>query len=83
MTANFQNAVVHADEPVERSSLSTREIEVLKHVSEGLSNKQIGRALRISEKTVRNHLSNTFTKLHAANRTDAVMIAMRVGHLAL
>lgn len=63
--------------------LSTREVEILRHVSEGMSNKQISHMLRISESTVRNHLSRTFNKLHAANRTDAVIIAMRIGQLIL
>lgn len=59
--------------------LSNREIHVLMEVAEGLSNKQIARQLGISEKTVRNHLSNVFDKLQASNRTHAVMRAMRLG----
>ena len=59
--------------------LSNREVHVLMEVAEGLSNKQIARQLGISEKTVRNHLSSVFEKLHASNRTQAVMRAMRLG----
>ncbi len=59
--------------------LSSREIHVLKQVADGLSNKQIAGRLGISEKTVRNHLSRVFNKLHATNRTEAVMNAMRIG----
>jgi DNA-binding NarL/FixJ family response regulator len=61
--------------------LSARELHVLKQVASGLSNKQIGRRLGISEKTVRNHLSRVFNKLRATNRTEAVISAMRLGLL--
>jgi len=61
--------------------LSEREVHVLKQVASGLSNKQIANRLGISEKTVRNHLSRVFNKLRAANRTEAVLNAMRVGLL--
>lgn len=63
--------------------LSVREIDVLKHVAAGLPNKEIARRLRISEKTVRNHLSRVFAKLRAGNRTEAVMNAMRSGLLVM
>jgi two-component system, NarL family, response regulator len=63
------------------TDLSARELHVLKQVASGLSNKQIGRRLGISEKTVRNHLSRVFNKLRATNRTEAVISAMRLGLL--
>lgn len=63
------------------ADLSKRELHILKHVAGGLSNKQIARLLGISEKTVRNHLSRTFSKLRASNRTEAVLNAMRIGLL--
>lgn len=59
--------------------LTNREMDVLAHVARGLSNKQIAGRLSVSEKTVRNHLSNIFGKLEACNRTQAVMTAMRRG----
>jgi DNA-binding NarL/FixJ family response regulator len=65
------------------ADLSGRELDVLNQVATGLSNKQIARRLGISEKTVRNHLSRAFSKLHAGNRTEAVLNAMRMGLLAL
>jgi len=65
------------------ADLSERELDVLNQVATGLSNKQIARRLGISEKTVRNHLSRAFDKLRAANRTEAVLTAMRMGLLAL
>jgi len=64
-----------------KSDVSKRELVVLAQVAAGLSNKQIGRLLGISQKTVRNHLSRIFSKLGASNRTEAVMNAMRTGLL--
>src|SRR5258706_5411711 len=64
-----------------RVDVSKRELVVLAQVAAGLSNKQIGKFLGISQKTVRNHLSRIFGKLDAGNRTQAVMNAMRQGLL--
>lgn len=64
------------------AELSNRELNVLKLVARGLSNKQIATKLAISDKTVRNHLSRIFRKLEAGNRTEAVMHAMMGGLLA-
>ncbi|HSR34467.1 MAG TPA: response regulator transcription factor, partial [Anaerolineae bacterium] len=59
--------------------LTEREVEVLKLIGQGLSNKEIARQLTISEKTVKNHISNIFSKLHVADRTQAVLYAIRKG----
>jgi DNA-binding NarL/FixJ family response regulator len=59
--------------------LSEREVEVLGLVGQGLSNKEISRELSISEKTVKNHISNIFSKLHVCDRTQAVLYAIRKG----
>lgn len=59
--------------------MTPRELHVLKLVASGLSNKQVARRLGIGETTVRNHLSRAFKKLGAANRTEAVLNAMRMG----
>jgi RNA polymerase sigma factor (sigma-70 family) len=53
--------------------LSGREQEVLKLVSEGLSNKEISQALGISASTVKNHLRNIMEKLHVRNRVEAAI----------
>jgi DNA-binding NarL/FixJ family response regulator len=66
-----------------RTDVSNRELVVLAQVAAGLSNKQIGRLLGISQKTVRNHLSRIFGKLGAGNRTEAVMNAVRLGLLTV
>ncbi len=59
--------------------LTEREIEVLTLIGEGRSNKEIARQLTISEKTVKNHISNIFSKLHVCDRTQAVLYAIRKG----
>jgi DNA-binding NarL/FixJ family response regulator len=63
--------------------LSKREVQVLRYVASGMSNKEIAGRLAISRQTVRNHLSNIFRKLKAGNRTQAVINAMRTGLLLL
>ena len=55
-------------------ALSEREREVLRLLAEGLSNKAIARALRVSDNTVKFHLKNLFTKLGVSTRTEAVQI---------
>src|SRR5918994_3657460 len=51
-------------------NLTERELEVIKALSQGKSNKEIARLLEISEKTVRNHASNIYKKLHIFDRTQ-------------
>jgi DNA-binding NarL/FixJ family response regulator len=64
-------------------ALTAREIEVLELLAEGLSNKAIGAKLRISDQTVKFHVSSICGKLGAANRTDAVRRAVRRGLISL
>lgn len=59
--------------------LTPREIEILQHVAEGLANKEIAHKLSISERTVKNHLSNIMEKLHVNSRTQAAVYALRSG----
>jgi len=61
------------------AGLSTREIEVLHLVALGLTNKEVGRTLNISQFTVRNHLNHITQKLDASDRTEAIFIAMQTG----
>lgn len=61
--------------------LSEREIEVLKHVAAGNSNKIIASNLFLSGHTVKGHLKNILSKLNASDRTHAVTIALRRGFL--
>jgi DNA-binding NarL/FixJ family response regulator len=58
-------------------TLTQREREVLRHLSDGLSNEEAGKALHISPETVRTHIRKAMTKLEADTRTQAVAIALR------
>ena len=59
--------------------LTPREIEVLRMIAEGLGNKEIASKLRISDHTVKFHISSIFAKLGASSRTEAVTIGIRKG----
>lgn len=59
--------------------LTERELQVVRALARGQSNKEIAHALDISEKTVRNHASNIYKKLHIFDRTQAVIYAIRKG----
>lgn len=61
------------------AELTEREIEVLKEVATGKRNREIAETLFISEKTVKNHISNILSKLNANDRTEAAMMAARHG----
>lgn len=68
-------------EPVNQlaSTLTQREMQVLKGLTEGKSNKEIGRDLDIQEPTVKLHVKTLYRKIGAANRTQAAMIAREEG----
>lgn len=70
-------------ERVGRSSLSAREVEVLRLVVEGLTNKEIAKKLFISDITARNHVISLLSKLNAKDRTEAATIAIRRGLVRL
>ena len=72
-------ALVPDDDAPDRSGLTAREIEVLRLIAEGLSNRTIGERLVISEKTVGRHVSNVFCKLGVHNRAQATRIATERG----
>ena len=61
--------------------LTKREMEVLKLIAEGLYNKEIADRLTISEKTVKNHVSNIFRKINVSDRTQAAVFAIRSGYV--
>jgi len=71
--------------PLERSvkeqidSLTNREIEVLRQLGMGATNREIAKALYISENTVRNHVRNILEKLHLSNRVQVAAFAVREG----
>src|ERR1700730_14604522 len=59
--------------------LTVREVEILRLLATGMANKQIAYRLKISEKTVRNHVSNMYEKLGIYDRSQAVLYAVRKG----
>ncbi len=58
-------------------SLTTRELEVLIKVANGMLNKEIATSLNISERTVKNHISNIFKKIDVSDRTQAAVFAIK------
>lgn len=61
--------------------LTEREIEVLQHAAHGLTNKQIGEILFISDRTVQGHLQKIYRKLNVTTRTEAVTTALAQGYI--
>ena len=61
------------------AGLTAREIEVLRHLAQGKTNREIAEVLVISEHTVVNHLSHIFGKIGVDNRTAATAFALRQG----
>ncbi|HEV8653006.1 MAG TPA: response regulator transcription factor [Actinomycetes bacterium] len=64
-------------------SLTGRQREVLRLLAEGRTNREIARILEVSDDTVKFHLKNLFERLGVDNRTEAVVMASRLGHLRL
>ena len=72
-----------ASQSADMESLTPRELEVLCLLAQGKSNKQIAAELVITERTTKFHVSSIFSKLEAANRTEAVKIAVQRGLVTL
>ncbi len=70
-----------ARQRAEAFAVTPREHDVLVLVAEGLTNKEIGARLRITEDTVKKHVQNIIWKLRAADRTQAAILALRLGLL--
>jgi two-component system NarL family response regulator len=77
LVSEFAAMSKRADEKAMRPALTGREVEVLGLASDGLTNRQIGRRLGISENTVKNHIRNILEKLHLHSRMEAVLYAVR------
>jgi DNA-binding NarL/FixJ family response regulator len=71
----------HADEQV--SLLSPREEELLQHIADGLATSEVADKMYISQKTVKNHLASIYEKLQARDRTQAVLMAVKMGIVKL
>jgi DNA-binding NarL/FixJ family response regulator len=79
----FKEISVDERRAVPGPRLTNRELEVLRLVSQGLGNRQIGKVLFISENTVKNHVRNILEKLQLHSRLEAVMYAVRANLLAV
>lgn len=77
MVPLLNEKIAQENEKVEEEKLTRREIEVLKLLAEGLFNKEIAYKLSISEKTVKNHVSNIFKKIGVFDRTQAAVYAIK------
>jgi two-component system, NarL family, response regulator len=76
LAARLAQRMPHAD-------LSSREIEVLKLIVEGMSNKEIASALSVAESTVKNHVNSILAKLNVRDRTQAATTALKRGIVTL
>jgi two-component system, NarL family, response regulator LiaR len=79
----LMQAIGPKDQPAVAEPLTEREIEVLRALARGESNKQIADTLIVSEKTVKAHVSNILGKLGLQSRTQAVLYALRHGMVSL
>jgi two-component system NarL family response regulator len=66
-----------------RANLTARELEILKMLSKGLTNKQIGHALGISDNTAKNHVNSIIEKLEVSDRTEAATTAIQRGLITM
>jgi DNA-binding NarL/FixJ family response regulator len=79
----LRQAVSHRSPTISMPPLSDREMEVLREAARGLPNKDIARRLNLSVRTIHTHLGNIFAKLGVGSRTEAVLLALRRGWIAL
>ncbi|MEI8167369.1 MAG: response regulator transcription factor [Chloroflexales bacterium] len=75
-------AISDPHDPPVRTSLTPREREVLQHVTEGHTNREIATTLKISPGTVKNHVEHIIAKLDVSDRTQAAVYALRHGLIA-
>ncbi|MEM6554610.1 MAG: response regulator transcription factor [Pseudomonadota bacterium] len=79
ITPRIAKTLLDHPKPIREDGLTEREIEVLKAIASGLSNKQIAADLDITERTVKSHVSNILAKLYLSDRTQAAIYAWREG----
>lgn len=77
LVREFNRVTLHEKDKNDDGNLTAREIEVLELIAEGMINKEIAKQLYISEKTVKNHVSNIFKKLNVSDRTQAAIYAFK------
>ena len=83
MSPHLATAMLQASRDPDESIISAREEEVLQLVANGLGTSEIAEQLYISQKTVKNHLSSIYEKLDARDRTQAVLMAVKMGIVKL
>jgi Response regulator containing a CheY-like receiver domain and an HTH DNA-binding domain len=77
LVKEFNRVTLYEQDKSIVNNLTNREVEVLKLIAEGMINKEIAKNLYISEKTVKNHISNIFKKLDVNDRTQAAIYAFK------
>ena len=77
LVREFNRVTLHEKDKHDDNNLTSREVEVLDLIAEGMINKEIAKQLYISEKTVKNHVSNIFKKLNVSDRTQAAIYAFK------
>lgn len=85
LSAHLAASMLEAADKADSSNelLSTRQIEILQMIANGLSTKQVARELDITQKTVHNHLNTVYRKLDTQSLTHAVLSAVRLGIINL
>ena len=83
VTGKLLNQLTHPSPLKNTCGLSDREMEILRYDVRGSSNREIGTALFISEKTVKNHLSSIYRKLAVEDRTQAALKAVKLKFIEL
>lgn len=74
----LNNYLINKDTDMDKiESLTKRELEVLKEIAQGGFNKDIATKLNISERTIKNHISNIFKKIEVSDRTQAAVFAIK------
>lgn len=79
----LEELVQPVKQPLTPEPLTQREVDIIRLVAQGLSNRQIAEQLVIGEATVRTHVGNVLNKLHLANRVQATLYALREGLTSL
>jgi two-component system response regulator DevR len=80
ITARVLDRLRHRDDDDEElSALTPQERKILDHIAEGLTNRQIGERMFLAEKTIKNYISNIFSKLGMSRRSEAAAYAARLG----
>jgi NarL family two-component system response regulator LiaR len=77
VTKRLMTRALHPQQPAGKESLTARELDVLRCLANGMTNREIAEKLVISETTVKTHISSILSKLHLTDRTQAALFAVR------